>query len=105
MRNELRDNGPGDILNSVTANPPPLDGELISLLQERDALATEVVLRDGRRLTVFDIAWGYDLGDQFAHVTTNISPGRDDRPIDVFFTSEVVKVADPETSAVLFAGQ
>jgi hypothetical protein len=31
-------------------------------------------LSGGETLSVFNIVWGYDLGDGFAHVTTNISP-------------------------------
>src|SRR5262245_18554217 len=46
------------------------DSELIALLRGRDGPPTDVPLRDGRRLRVFNIAWGYDDGDLWAHVTT-----------------------------------
>jgi hypothetical protein len=52
----------------------PVDEELIDLLVRREGMTTEVVLRDGRRLRVVNIAWGYDDGDAHAHVTTYVSP-------------------------------
>lgn len=74
--------------------PAPVDESLIALLNERNSLPTEVVLADGRRLHVRNIAWAYDMGDEFAHITTNCSPFVDRLPIDFFFTSEVEAVID-----------
>ena len=84
-------------------HPHAQDSELLHLLQRRDGVATVVVLRDGRRMVVYDIAWGYDLGDEWAHVTTNISPGRAGASVDVFSTGEVVSVIDPDTGNVICA--
>lgn len=61
-----------------------------------------MVLRDGRRLVVYDIAWGYDFGDQWAHVTTNASPGVEGASLDFFYTSEVVSVIDPGTDGTVY---
>ncbi|MDT4892338.1 MAG: hypothetical protein QOE97_1373 [Pseudonocardiales bacterium] len=58
-------------------------------------------LRDGTTLVVHNIAWGYDDGDDSAHVTTNISPRLDGTTIDFFCTSDVVSLADPQTGAAL----
>lgn len=80
----------------------PVDEELIDLLVRRDGMTTEVVLRDGRRLRVVNIAWGYDDGDAHAHVTTNVSPFVALAPADFFFTGEVATVIDPLTDVVLF---
>jgi hypothetical protein len=82
--------------------PPPLDEVLLTLLQRRDGVPSDVVLRDGTRLTVFNIAWGYDLGDQFAHVTTNVSPDVSGAEIGIFCTADVSTLVDPETGAVLY---
>jgi hypothetical protein len=79
------------------AQPPALDEDLVKLLHDRDGVETVVMLQDGRRLVVYDIAWGYDIGDQWAHVTTNISPGREGAAVDVFWTSAVASVIDPST--------
>jgi hypothetical protein len=35
---------------------------LIDLLRESDGRPTVVELHDGRRLTVINIAWGYNMG-------------------------------------------
>jgi hypothetical protein len=75
--------------------PPALDEDLMKLLRDRDGVETVVMLRDGRRLVIYDIAWGYDIGDQWAHVTTNISPGREGAAVDLFWTSEVASVINP----------
>jgi len=80
----------------------PLDTEIIDLLRSRDSQPTEVHLRDGQILTVFDIAWGYDIGDQYAHVTSNVSPSVEGRSIDLFFTTEIEQIIDPESGTALF---
>jgi hypothetical protein len=57
----------------------------------------------------YDVAWGYDVGEDVAHVTTNVSPGPpsvDDLEfpveLDFFRANEIVKVEDADTGAVLF---
>lgn len=87
----------------MTTQPPPRDDAIIRLLRDRDGVASEVVLHDGTELTVFNIAWGYDMGDEYAHVTTNISPDVDGASIDVFSTESVEKIVDPDTRAVLLS--
>jgi hypothetical protein len=73
------------------------------LLQRRCGEWSLVELRDGRRLRVFDIAWGRDMGDEIDHITTNISPGPPgEHGIDFFFTSEVARIEDEATGKVLF---
>ncbi|MFD0149438.1 hypothetical protein ACWGQ4_00230 [Streptomyces sp. NPDC055721] len=81
--------------------PQPRDEATLQLLQDRDGLPSEVLLRDGVTLTVFNIAWGYDLGDEYAHVTSNISPAVEGATVDLFFTSSVVAILDPTSGAVL----
>lgn len=78
---------------------PDDDKKLIELLRSRDALRTRLELRDGTALDVWNIAWGYDHGDDFAHITSNISPEQDGSSIDFFFTHQVKKVIDPESGA------
>jgi hypothetical protein len=71
---------------------------------------SKVHLQDGSEYMTLDVTWGYDLGDDVAHITTNISPGPspdDDLEfhygIDFFFANEITKIEDFETGAVLFA--
>ncbi|MFF9351545.1 hypothetical protein [Streptomyces sp. NPDC014734] len=52
-------------------------------------------------LTVFNIAWGYDLGDEYAHITTNISPDVDGESVDFFFTGSLAAIVDPASGSVL----
>jgi hypothetical protein len=61
------------------------------------------VLIDGQRYLVFNIAWGYDEGDEWAHVTTNISPRIEGEHVDFFFTSLVVAALDPSTDDLLYS--
>jgi hypothetical protein len=82
--------------------PQPRDEPLIALLQERDGKLTRVETRDGSVLRVFNIAWGYDMGDEFAHVTTNVSPFIDGESMDFFWTNDVTQVSDPSDGTVVF---
>ena len=47
---------------------------------------------------VLNIAWGYDAGDSYAHITTNISPSVPGLETDFFFTAEVIAVLDAVAS-------
>jgi hypothetical protein len=80
----------------------PLDKALVDLLRERDGDSTIVILEDGQRLDVRNIVWGYDQGDKYAHISTNVSPRLAGQPFDFFFTSQVQTVVDPGTGARLW---
>lgn len=82
--------------------PPAADERLIDLLRARDGRPTVVELHDGRRLTAINIAWGYDMGEAYVHVTTNCSPAIEGEPMDVFFTDEVQRVLDPDREQPLW---
>ena len=75
----------------------PADAAVIALLRERDGLPTAITLREGESITVYNIAWGYDIGDTHAHVTSNISPAIIGTTVHVFFTDDVTHVVDAET--------
>lgn len=75
---------------------------VLSTLRSRDGVVTSALLADGRRVLVRNIAWGYDRGDEQAHITTNISPGAEGDEVDFFYTSDVSELSDPETGAILF---
>jgi len=78
------------------------DRAVVAALTARDECLTKVVLRDGRHLDVLNIAWGYDDGDPFAHITTNISPSRDGVSVDFFLTHEVHALLDPDTGTTIW---
>ena len=74
---------------------------ILKVLEKRCGENTNVHLSDGKVLLVTDIAWGQDIGDDFAHVTTNVSPPQNELPVDFFYTNEVVKIVDTETEMVI----
>jgi hypothetical protein len=76
----------------------------MDMLMSRDGLETEVELTDGRRLRVLNVAWGYDAGDHYAHVTTNISPRVPGSDIDFFFTNEIRFVEDTLSGEAVWRG-
>ena len=53
---------------------------------------------------VNDVAWGFDAGDDVAHITTNVSPGDPSvaREIDYFLADDIARIEDEETGAILF---
>jgi len=53
-------------------------------------------------MSVRNIAWGYDEGDDWAHITSNISPAIEGAPIDFFSTRDVLRIDDSETGETLF---
>lgn len=77
--------------------PESRDLAIVALLEQRDGSLTEVRLHDGRCLAVWDVAIGYDAGDAWAHVTTNVSPGAPGAALDFFFTSDVESIWAPES--------
>ena len=68
------------------------DQSIIDIFKIRDGLETQVELKNGKLISVWNIAWGYDVGDNFAHITTNISPNIDNATTDHFFTNEISKI-------------
>jgi hypothetical protein len=86
----------------MTPPPTPEDEPILAVLHRRDGLATTVQLTDSKVVVVFNIAWGYDTGDAYSHVTTNISPTVEGAAIDYFYTSEIARLVDPSTDEVLY---
>ena len=85
---------------------PETEDRASRILQERSGRWTLVELTGNRSFRVFDVAWGRDMGDEFDHITTNISPGpKEPHSLDFFFTSDVLKIIDPESGDVLFQNE
>jgi hypothetical protein len=61
-----------------------------------------VEISDGTVLIAHNIAWGYDMGDEYSHITTNASPFVDGQAVDLFFTNDVHRLVDPDSGDVLF---
>jgi hypothetical protein len=82
--------------------PPELAARIVPILRDRDGHLTLVTMADGRVLKVFNIAWGQDAGEDYEHVTTNISPSIEGQVVDFFLTSEVANISIPAGGELLF---
>jgi hypothetical protein len=80
----------------------------LDILVHRCGEWSQVTLRDGKVCAVFDVGWGYDLGQDVAHITTNCSPGPDPEDVefpfecDFFLADQISRIVDLETNALLF---
>jgi hypothetical protein len=60
-------------------------------------------MRDASVLIVFAIAWGYDMGERFADVTTNVSPDVTGASVDLFWTTDPSRSSPTrDTRALIF---
>jgi len=75
---------------------------IVKILEKRCGTPTTIYLDDGQVILVNDIVWGYDMGDEFAHITTNISPPQDEVEIHFFYVNEVVKFEDTESGQLVY---
>jgi hypothetical protein len=74
----------------------------LDVLIHREFRRSRVFLRDGRVCVTHNVAWGFDLGVEVAHITTNGSPFQPGLPIDLFHADEIVRIEDADTGVVLF---
>ena len=80
----------------------------LDILVHRCGEWSRVLLSSGRICIIHDVAWGYDVGDEVAHITTNISPPNVEYDVEFFYevdsfrADEIEKIEDVETGAVFF---
>lgn len=79
----------------------PRDESILQVLLAREGSPSSVILNGGTELIVVNIVYGYDLGDAYAHVTTNICPEVHGHSVDVFSTESVAAIVDPVTQELL----
>jgi hypothetical protein len=93
--------------NMLAHMSKPQHAQALDILKKRNGVLSNVTLFNGRVVPVRNIAWGYDLGDPVAHITTNISPpsAESKLPSDFFFANDIVRIVDPENGAVWFESQ
>lgn len=91
------------ILNNATLlyQQPRRDKEIIQLLRTRHGIETEIILRNGEKKKTWNITEGYDMGEAYANMTTNISPSIDGATIDLINISDIVEIVDPLTKEIL----
>ena len=73
-----------------------------AILAPRGGMLTLVTLYSGLVYRVFDIAAGRDMDAEGDHITSNISPGRENEAIDFFVTQDVKKLEDGANGQLLF---
>lgn len=82
--------------------PPPADRQLIQILLDRDGTLTRVKLMDGRLLDVWDIAYGYDMGDAYAHITANMEKREPPVPMHFFSSEHILRIIDGVSGVTLY---
>lgn len=70
------------------------DSHIIEIFKLLDDKETIVTFHDGKELKVWNIAWGYDESDDFAHITSNMSPSKKGTSIDFFYTNEIKTISN-----------
>ncbi|MEO8254577.1 MAG: hypothetical protein ABI554_09345 [Flavobacterium sp.] len=78
------------------------DQHIIEIFKTTNQIEKVVYLDNKSSLTVWNIAWGYDIGDEFAHITTNISPEIKNSDIDFFYTNEIQNIEDRTNGKTLY---
>ncbi|ESY39083.1 hypothetical protein NKK48_12000 [Mesorhizobium sp. C386A] len=74
---------------------------VIKLLVSRNGSNSLVTLTSGTTHRVLNIVYGRDLGEQFDHISTNVTPPQEGLESDFFYASEVQEIA-AEDGVVLF---
>ncbi|MEM9414362.1 MAG: hypothetical protein AAGA29_02640 [Planctomycetota bacterium] len=86
----------------------PAHARALDILKSRNGSELWVTLKSGQVSKVFNIAWGYDLGEEIAHLTTNSSPkqkcqdAQGAADIGFFQTHEIARIMDPFDGTILF---
>lgn len=81
------------------------DKHIIELLKASDGKPVVIELQDNNKLVVWNIAWGYDMEDEYAHITTNVSPEINGTQIDFFYSYEIERISDQKSKAVIFENE
>lgn len=82
--------------------PPPADRHLIQIFLDRDGKLTRVKLMDGRWLDVWDIAYGYDMGDEYAHISANMEKREPPVPFHFFSSEHILRIIDGVSGDTLY---
>jgi hypothetical protein len=78
------------------------DKKLIETIKNQDGNHLSIQLKNGEIKSVWNIAWGYDIGDDYAHITTNISPTIKGTSIDIFCSYEIARIMKVENNSTIY---
>ena len=96
------------MFGTVSADVPLFPGApgrgfpIVRLLEQRAGRPTELLLRDGTKVTAHNIAWGLDPGEDWEHLSLNIAPRVPGAAFEFVRTCDVSRIVDPATGEVLF---
>lgn len=80
---------------------PQKGEEALNILKNRQGKLSLVTLANNKIARVMNIAWGKDMGAEYSHVTTNISPSIDEMVSDFFLISDVKNIQDENEKFLL----
>lgn len=78
------------------------DKILIETITDLDGHELIVYLKNGEIKKVWNIGWGYDEGDDYAHIITNASPFINGASIDVFFSNDIARIIKMENNETIY---
>lgn len=78
------------------------DQSIIDIFNMYDQKELLVYMDNSTIYSVWNIACGYDMEDEYAHIITNISPDIENAEIDFFYTNKITKIIDAINGNVLF---
>ncbi|MBN9293790.1 MAG: hypothetical protein J0G96_07415 [Flavobacteriia bacterium] len=78
------------------------DKHIIDIFKATDQIEKMVYLDNNSILTVWNIAWGYDIESESAHITTNISPEIPNADVDFFYTNQIQKIENLINGEILY---
>ena len=81
---------------------PGLGAPIVDALEARTGVVTLVNMKDGLTYRVFNVCWGRDMGEDWEHVSANVSPSVEGASFDFFHTGDVAELVDPATNEVLW---
>ncbi len=83
----------------------PKDESIIKLFNRFHGEELVVYTSSNKKYVVWNIAWGYDIGDEYAHITTNISTDIENESIDFFYTNEISKIFSAEKNYFVYENE
>jgi len=81
---------------------PGRGATLVKLLLERTGIPTTLHLEDGAHIVAHNCAWGRDFGNDWEHLSLNVSPEIEGVAFEVVSGGEVAEIIDPASGEVLY---
>lgn len=86
----------------MNAMTPGKGADLLRVLLGRVGVPTTLCLENGATATTRNCAWGRDVGDDWEHLSLNISPAMRPTKFGLLSARDVVRVIDPASGDVIY---